>query len=88
MYQSPTLGLLPALQVGDYSTTHAHDVGRRRAKVVVPRSRCSPHEIINAVVLQQVKIDEHAQLSCVAKGRHAVDGFGNPLPALPTKFVA
>jgi hypothetical protein len=37
------------------------------AKVVVPCSCCSPHN----VVLQQVRVDEHTQLGAVTKGRHA-----------------
>jgi hypothetical protein len=29
------------------------------------------------VALQQVRINEHAQLRAVTKGRHAIIGFGN-----------
>ncbi len=61
------------LQVGDHATGDTHDVGRRRAEVVVPRSRSGPH----FVVLQQVRINEHTQLSVVTKRRHAAFGFGN-----------
>ena len=64
-----------AFEVGDNATGDAHDVRWRRTKVVVPCSRCSPH----FVVLQQVRVNEHTQLSCVAKGRHAAFGFGNSM---------
>ena len=61
------------LQVGDHTTGYTHDVIRVRTEVVVPRSRRGPH----LVVLQQVRIDEHAQLCAVTEGRHATFGFGN-----------
>ena len=64
-----------ALQVDHYSTGDTNNVCRRRTKVVVPRSRSRPH----FVVLQQVRINEHAQLCAVTKGRHATIGFGNLL---------
>ena len=64
---------LGALQVGDNATGNTNDVRRRCTEVVIPRSRGRPH----LVVLQQVRIDEHAQLSCVTKRRHAASGFGN-----------
>ena len=67
--------LLGALEVGDYTTSDTNDVRRRSAEIVVPRSRRSPH----LVVLQQVRINEHAQLCAVTKGRHATIGFGNLL---------
>ena len=60
-------------QVGNHSTTDAHQFIRRNCKIVVPRPGCCPH----LVVLQQIGIDEDAQLSCVAKGRYAASGFGN-----------
>ena len=63
----------PALQVGDHTTGDTHDVSRRSTEVVVPRSRCSPH----FVVLQQVRVHEHTQLSAVTKRRHATFVFGN-----------
>ena len=66
---------LGTLQIGDDATSNTHDVIRVRAKVVVPRSCCSPH----LVVLQQVGINEHTQLSAVTKGRHATVGLSNPL---------
>ena len=44
-----------AFEVGDYSTCNAHDVIRVRTKVVIPRSRSSPH----FVVLQQVRINKY-----------------------------
>ena len=62
-----------ALQVGDYATGNTHDVRRCCTEVVVPGSRRSPH----FVVLQQVRINEHTQLSCMTKGGHAPVGFGN-----------
>ena len=66
--------LLGAFQVDDYTTGDVHDVCRSSTEVVVPRSRRSPH----FVVLQQVGINEHAQLCAVTKGRHAAIGLGNP----------
>ena len=62
---------LGAFEVGDNATSNAHDVSRRCTEVVVPRSRSSPH----FVVLQQVRINEHTQLSCMTKGRHATVGL-------------
>ena len=44
-----------ALQLGDHSTTDAHQFIRRNRKIVIPRSRRGPH----LVVLQQVRINEH-----------------------------
>ena len=69
--QSQYLG---SLQVGDHTTSNTHNVSRCRTEVVVPRSGCGPH----LVVLQQVRIDEHTQLSAVTKRRYATFGFGNP----------
>ena len=66
-----------ALEVGDNTTTNTHDVIRVRTEVVIPCACCSPH----FVVLQQVRVNEHTQLSAVTKGRHATVGLGN-LPAL------
>ena len=62
---------LGALEVGDYTAGDAHDVIRVCTKVVIPCSRSGPH----LVVLQQVRINEHAQLGCMTKGRHAADGL-------------
>ena len=62
-----------ALEVGDHTTGNTNNVIRVRTEVVVPRSRSSPH----LVVLQQVRINEHAQLCAVTKGRHAKFGLGN-----------
>ena len=64
-----------ALEVGDYPTGDTHNVRRCSTKVVVPRSSSSPH----LVVLQQVRINKHTQLSCVTKGGHAIIGLSNPL---------
>ena len=64
---------LGALQVGDYSAGNTNDVIRVRTEVVIPRSCSRPH----FVVLQQVRIHEHTQLSTVTKGRHAAIGLGN-----------
>jgi hypothetical protein len=63
-----------AFEVGDYATSDANDVRWRSTEVVVPRSRSRPH----LVVLQQIRINEHPQLSAVTKGRHATVGLGNP----------
>jgi hypothetical protein len=40
---------------------------------IVPGSRSGPH----LVVLHQNRINEHTQLSCMTKGRHASTGFVN-----------
>jgi len=66
--------LLGALQVGDHTASDTHDVIRIRTEVVIPCSGCCPH----LVVLQQVRINEHAQLCAVTKGRHAIIGLSNP----------
>ena len=68
-------------QVGDHATGNANDVNRCRTEVVVPHFCSSPH----LVVLQQVGVHEHTQLSAVAKGRNATVGFGIPL-ALELNF--
>ena len=62
-----------ALEVGDDATGDTHYVIRVRTKVVVPRSCCCPH----FVVLQQVRINKHAQLCAVTKGGHATVGLSN-----------
>ena len=67
--------LAKALKVSDHTASDANDVIRIRTEVVVPCSRCSPH----LVVLQQVRINEHTQLSAVTKGRHAAFGLVNLL---------
>ena len=64
---------LGTFEVGYHTASNTHDVIRVRAKVVVPRSRSSPH----LVVLQQVWINKHTQLCAVTKGRHAIIGLGN-----------
>ena len=61
--------------VRDHTTCDTHDVVRVRTEVVIPRSRSSPH----LVVLQQVRINEHAQLCCVAERGYATIGLGNLL---------
>ena len=68
---------LDPLEVGNYATSNTHDICWCCTEVVIPRSRSRPH----FVVLQQVRIYEHAQLCAVTKGRHATVGLGN-LPAL------
>ena len=68
-----------ALEVGDDATGDTHDVVRVCTEHVVPRSRCGPH----LVVLQQVGVDEHTQLSAVTKGGHAKFGLGNLFGTLP-----
>jgi hypothetical protein len=60
-----------ALQIGDYATRNANDLRWRSTEVVVPRSRSRPH----FVVLQQVRINEHAQLCAVTKGWNATIGL-------------
>ena len=72
---------LAAFQVGDHSTTDAHQFIRCNRKVVVPGSRCGPH----LVILQQIGVDEDAQGSAVTKGWHTTFSFGNPL-ALELNF--
>ena len=73
---------LGAFEVGDNATSNAHDVSRRCTEVVVPRSRSSPH----LVVLQQVRINEHAQLCAVTKGRHATICLSNPSEVVDAVF--
>ena len=58
-------------EVRDHTTGDTHDVVRVRTEVVIPRSRSSPH----LVVLQQIRINEHAQLGAVTKRRNAVVGL-------------
>ena len=58
-----------SLQVGDHATGNTHNVSRCCTEVVVPRSRRGPH----LVVLQQVRVHEHTQLSAVTEGGHATD---------------
>ena len=67
---------LGALQVGDDATGHTHDVIRVRAEVVIPRSCSSPH----FVILQQIWINKHTQLSAVTKGMHADVALWNLTP--------
>ena len=62
---------LGALQVGDHTAGDAHDVVGVRAEVIVPRAGSGPH----LVVLQQVRINRHAQLLGVIEGRHATIGL-------------
>ena len=66
---------LGALEVGDDATANAHNVCRCSTKIVVPRSCRGPH----LVVLQQVRINEHAQLCAVTKGGNAVIGLSNQI---------
>ena len=61
-----------ALQVGDYRAARAHEIVRRNWEHVVPRSRCRPH----LVVLEQIRVNEDTQLSCVTERGHAAPGFG------------
>jgi len=77
--------LLGALEVGDYATSDTNDVCGCSTEVVVPRSCCRPH----LVILQQIRINEHSQLGCMTKGRHAAVGLGNSLKPvlLGTLFV-
>ena len=59
-----------AFEVGDHSAGYTHDVVRVRTEVVVPRSSRGPH----FVVLQQVRINEDAQLCAVTEGWNATVG--------------
>jgi len=61
---------LGALQVGDDTISDTHNV-RWYSKVVVPRSRCSPH----FAVPQQVRVNEYTQLSAVTERRNATVGL-------------
>ena len=72
------------LQFGDNSTADSHQFIWFNRKVVVPRARCRPH----FVVLQQIGIDEDAQLSAVAERRHATFGLGNSRERLFTSNPA
>ena len=62
---------LAALQIGDHTACNANDVIRIRTEVVIPRSGSSPH----FVILQQIWINKHTQLSAVAEGRDATVGL-------------
>ncbi|MEN9823399.1 MAG: hypothetical protein RLZ04_1825 [Actinomycetota bacterium] len=60
-----------ALEVGDQTLAGFDQLVRFDAEHVVPRAGCRPH----LVVLQQVRIDEHAQVRRMTEGRHAAVGF-------------
>jgi hypothetical protein len=62
------------LQVGDDATSYAHDVCQRSTAVVIQCSGRSPH----LAVLQQVRINERAQLSAMTSWGHSTVGFQNP----------
>ena len=64
-------GQSPALQVDDDSTTGFHQLVRLDTEHVVPRSRRRPH----LGPMQQIRIDEHAQMRLVTEGRHATIGL-------------
>jgi len=72
------------LQVGDRSSAGFHQLVRLDTEHVVPRARGRPHP----VVLQQVRVHEHTQLSAVTKGRHATVGFGNLLPQAEPRLAS
>ena len=74
-----------ALQVGDHRAAGANQIVRRNREHIVPRDIRSPHEIINGVVLQQIRVKEDSQFRAVTKWRHAAIGLGN-LPALELDF--
>ena len=63
-----------AFQVDDHSDAGANEIVRRDREHVVPRSRGRPH----LFVLQQIRVDEDAQLRGVTKGRHTKSEFVNP----------
>ena len=71
------------LQVGDYTTSNAHDVSRRRTEQVVPGARRSPH----LVVLQQVRINEHTPLGCQTQ-RRRLAVWQSQLTLSPADFIA
>ena len=77
-------GVSLTFEVGDDSTADAHKFVRRNRKVVIPRSRGSPHHVIHAVVLQQVRINKHTQFGCMTKWGHATFGLGNS--SFPSTF--
>jgi len=81
---SITSALTP-LDLHHHSTSNPHDICWCRTEVVVPGFRSGPH----LVVLQQVRINKHTELSCMTKGRHATVGLGNSLKPvlLRTLFV-
>jgi hypothetical protein len=60
-----------ALEVGDLSAAGFHQLVRLDAEHVVPCAGCRPH----LGPLQQVGVDEHAQMRCVTKGRHVTVGL-------------
>ena len=62
---------LSALQVGDDSPARLDELVRFDPEHVVPRTSRSP----DLVVLQQVRVDEDAQLLLKPKGGHATSGF-------------
>jgi hypothetical protein len=63
-----------ALEVGHQALTGFDQLVRLDAEHVVPRSGGRPH----LVVLQQVGVDEHAQVGRVAERGHATDGLCSP----------
>ena len=62
-----------AFQIGERSPAGFQQLVRLDVEHVVPRPCRSPH----LVVLQQVRINEHTQLSAVTERWHATIGFGN-----------
>ena len=67
--------VLAALEVGDDGAADANEIIRCDREHVIPRACRGPH----LVVLQQIRIYEHAQMCLVAKRGHATSGFGNLL---------
>ena len=63
-----------ALQVGDQALAHFQQLVGLDAEPVVPGAGRRPH----LVVLQQVGIDEHAEMRLVTEGRRATDGLLTP----------
>jgi len=63
-----------ALQVGDQTFAGFDQFVGLDAEDVVPRAGGGPH----LVVLQQVGVDEDAQVGLVTEGRHTFIGLGNP----------
>ena len=63
---------LDALQGGDHTATRLHQLVRFDPEHIMPGAGCGP----DLVVLQQVRVNEYAQLRGVTERWHAAFGFG------------
>ena len=72
------------LQVGDQAAAGLNQLVWLDAKHVVPCARRRPH----LRVLQQIGIDEHAQLGGMTKRGHATVDLGNPYANSTHKYTA